>query len=299
MPELPEVHTVKLSLEKNIINKKIKDVVMNYSNGLSDKAINRMFRKQSFDYIINNLKESVFINVERRGKNLIGIVDKNGESLFILVHLGMAGAWIYSENESDIVNKFRKHIHVKIIFDDNTILTYCDIRRQGGFSVHNYKEFKSIMEKKNLGPEPFQDNTMEIVLSTLRSNKWMNQNHKGNSDKKTIKAALMDQTVMAGTGNIYACEALFETKVNPYTKIWELSDEKIIEIFSKSRDLMCLSIKVGGTTFRDYVNGEGMTGGFQNYLKVYGKKTCPECSSNIISKIIAGRTTHWCPSCQQ
>ena len=274
---------------------------MNYSNGLSPQAIKKMFHQQSFELIIERLKDSFISEVNRRGKHLsITIVnDKYEKELYIGVHLGMAGALIFGKNEEDIIPKFRKHIHVKLTLDDGSIFVYSDIRRQGGFSVYSNDEYKDIIKKRNLGPEPFWDNAMDIVLNNLRMKKWNNPSSRTKDILKfSIKAALMDQSVMAGTGNIYACEALHISNINPKELVKDLTDEEIIKVFSNSRDLMKFSIEVGGTTFRDYVNSDGMMGGFQDYLKVYSKKKCGTCGDSVISEEIAGRTTHWCPTCQ-
>lgn len=275
-------------------------VEMNYTNGLSPQAIKKMFHKQSFELIIDRMTDARISAISRRGKHLGGVIinDKYENELYISVHLGMAGAWLHGETEEDIIPKYRKHIHVKATLDDGTILAYSDIRRQGGFSVYTAEEYGNILSIRNLGPEPFWEDSMPMVLANVRHKRWSTIPRKGDMTKKSIKAALMDQSVMAGTGNIYACEALREAGINPKELVKDLTDEEIIRTFSHSRDLMAFSIKVGGTTFRDYVNGNGMMGGFQDHLKVYGKKNCGACGTTIIAEEIAGRTTHWCPTCQ-
>lgn len=300
IPELPEVENVRLSVEPHVVGKKIIKVELDYNKALSENAIKKIFHKQSFDLLADRIENSYFSELNRRGKYLQGIIqnDKYEDELYMVVHLGMAGAFIAAKDEESIIPKFRKHIHVKMTLEDGSILVFSDIRRHGGFSVYTTDEFVNIPSFKNLGPEPFRDDTMMIVLNTLRTKKWNEPTKRGNILRKSIKAALMDQSVMAGTGNIYACEALFETNTNPKKLVNELTDEELISIFSSSRDLMKLSISLGGTTFRDYVNGEGDQGGFQDKLKVYGKKECIVCNSKIISEEVAGRTTHWCPKCQ-
>ncbi|MNV44389.1 Formamidopyrimidine-DNA glycosylase [compost metagenome] len=300
IPELPEVENVRLSLDPNVSGKTIVKAEMNYVNGLSEQAIKKIFHKQPLDLIANRLVGSRFSDINRRGKHLIGVIhnELNEHEMYIHVHLGMAGAWIYAENEDDIIAKYKKHIHVKLTLNDGSLLVFSDIRRHGGFSVYTAEEFIVLPSIKNLGPEPFWENTMAVVVSTLRNKKW-EKIGKGDLSKKSIKAALMDQSVMAGTGNIYACEALIDSKLNPKELVKDLTDEEIIKVFSASRDLMAFSISVGGTTFRDYVNGNGEQGGFQDYLKIYGMKKCRVCSTDVISEEVAGRTTHWCPTCQQ
>ncbi|MNC15502.1 Formamidopyrimidine-DNA glycosylase [compost metagenome] len=289
-----------MSLAPNVEGKTIVKVEMNYTNGLSERAIKKMFHKQSFELIIERLMGAQISEILRRGKHLSGIIhnDNYEDELYISVHLGMAGAWIFGKTEEDIIPKFRKHIHVKLTLNDGTILVYSDIRRQGGFSVYTAEEYRDIIAKRNLGPEPFSEDAMPIVLANVRHKKWSTMPKKGDLTKKSIKGALMDQSVMAGTGNIYACEALHKAKLHPKEFVKDLTDEEIVGVFSDSRDLMAFSISVGGTTFRDYVNGDGMMGGFQDYLKVYGKKNCGTCNNMIISEEVAGRTTHWCPICQ-
>lgn len=298
---MPEVENVVLSLKPNIIGKKIIKVELNYSNGLSQQAIKKIFHKQDFKIISERLTNSIFSDIKRRGKHIIGVISNENykEELYIHVHLGMAGALLYGKFEHEIIPKFRNHIHVKMTLDNGDIIVFSDIRRHGGFSVYKSDEFKILPSIKNLGPEPFWEDTMTVILDTLRNKKWNNPSSKAKDPLKfSIKSALMDQGVMAGTGNIYACEALREAGINPKELVKDLSDDEIVRIFSKSRDLMAFSIEVGGTTFRDYVNGESKEGNFQNYLKVYGKKNCEVCGTTVISEEIAGRTTHWCPKCQ-
>lgn len=288
MPELPEVENVRMSLESKIIGKTIIKTEV-FSEKISEKALIKLLRKQNKNKFIELTEGCRFLNIERRAKFLIAKVEKNNQFHYIVVHLAMAGKWLYAKDLKDLSELNRKHILVQFILDDKSYLVYTDYRRFGAISIHTEEEYFDMKNIHSLGPEPFWENADEIFLNKLRTNKKYFD--------KPIKVVIMDQNVVAGVGNIYACESLWVTGIHPLTKVKNLTDEQLLDLFHAFKEMMAFSISVGGSSVNDYVNGDGMMGSFQNYLKVYQKETC-ECGTSIIREEIAGRTTHYCPKCQ-
>lgn len=285
---MPEVESVRLSLEKRIIGKTIVNAKV-FDEKVSEKALIKLLRKQNKDQFIQDVIDCKFLTAERRAKFLMTKVEKNEQTHYIVVHLAMAGKWLYTDTLDSLSELNRKHILVQLELDDGSYLVYSDHRRFGAISIHTEEEYSNMKNIHGLGPEPFWENADTIFLNTIRSNKKFFD--------KPIKGVIMDQGVVAGVGNIYACEALWVMGIHPETKTKDLSDGELLDLFHTFKETMLFSISVGGSSVNDYVNGEGMTGSFQNYLKVYNKSKC-ECGIEILKIEIASRTTHYCPQCQ-
>lgn len=284
-------------MEPKIVGKKIIEAKVNIEN-LSEKGLVRLLRKQNPEELVKRALNSTVSKVDRRAKYLVSNISNNGKEYVILVHLGMAGAWLANNDLNNIPLKFRNHIHVDFLLDDGTHLVFSDIRRMGGITIYTKEEFESLSSIKGLGPEPFWENADIEFLSNIRKKKWNDRNSKVDPLKRCIKVAIMDQSVVAGIGNIYACEALHRTGINPTTPVWELTDDQLLKIFEAARDLMAYSITVGGSSISDYVDGNGMMGSFQDHLQVYGQSHCGKCNTPI-TRIDLGRTSHYCSNCQK
>lgn len=297
MPELPEVESVRLSLKDKIVGKKIIDVNL-YENNLSKNAFEKMFRGVSSKDFLDRSINCTISSINRRGKYLLLDFNKENLSYSVYVHLGMAGALMNVESIDSLPKSFKnpKNLHVKMKLSDGSYLVFSDIRRFGKFAVLTKEEFENINSIKNLGPEPFSEGAEDQFILNLSKKRWVS--NKKDSFKDCIKVAIMDQSVVAGVGNIYACESLFLSKIDPKRKVSSIKEEELRLLFKNFRDLMKFSILVGGTTVSDYVNGEGMVGSFQNHLKVYHQKKCCDCGSDI-RKIELDRTTFYCPRCQK
>lgn len=292
------MHNVMTSLEPKIVGKKIVQAKV-FEENLSEKGLIRLLRKQDPSQLTERALNSTITNIDRRAKYVIAnLSTEDNTKYYILVHLGMAGAWLANKNLDNIPEKFRKHIHVEFLLEDDTKLVFSDIRRMGGITVYSEEEFLNLNSINNLGPEPFWEDASSTFLKNIRKKKWNEPSSKVDPLKRCIKVAIMDQSVVAGIGNIYACEALHRVGVDPTTPVWKLSDEKLLKIFEAARDLMAFSITVGGTSVSDYVDGNGMMGSFQNYLHVYAQHNCGTCGTEIV-RIDLGRTTHFCPNCQK
>lgn len=278
-----------LSLQPNIIGKTIVNTEV-FEEKISEKALKKILRKQDKNKFIQDTIGCEFVTVERRAKFLISKVEKKGNPYYILVHLAMAGKWLYADKLENLSALNQKHIIVQFTLSDGSYLVYSDHRRFGAISIHTEDEYLEMGNIHNLGPEPFWDNASNTYLNTLKTKKKFFD--------KPIKSVIMDQSVVAGVGNIYACESLWIMSINPNTKVKDLSDADLLDLFEVFKEMMLFSISVGGSSVNDYVDGNGMAGSFQNYLKVYGKEKC-ECGASIIKEEIGGRTTHYCSKCQK
>lgn len=285
IPELPEVENVVLSLVDKLRFKTIVSCDLRL-----DKLVKRPDKPDGFK---NNIKGLTISNLKRRGKYILFKMvndDTSQDDYTLIVHLGMTGLLINVKEVNDIPDKYKNHLHLVLKLNDGGYLCYCDIRRFGSLRLLNKKqldeEFKPL---KHMGPEPFDDDALLLFKQNLSKKRWQN---------REIKLALMDQGVISGVGNIYASESLYNAGINPNRLVSKLSDDEIIKLFFEIRDILELSIKAGGTSISDYMNGDGKSGTFQNYLKVYGKKECPH-GHPIIEKIIGDRNTFYCLQCQK
>jgi len=274
MPELPEVETIRRDLEQKLVGKKIKDIKI---------LVPHLIKKPSLDRFILNLIGEKIISIGRRGKYLLFSFNLGK---ILVIHLRMTGQLVYCSPEEE------EEKHLCCIFaleDDGQInhLRYLDIRRFGCFYLLNPDE--TIKGLTNLGPEPLgADFTFSYLVEIL-------QNKRGK-----IKALLLDQTIIAGIGNIYADEILFRSGIHPERTGNSLNKEEIRRIYENTSQVLQEAIERRGTTISDYRDGLGKKGTFQNYLKVYGRsgKKCLQCQSLIKKIKIGGRSSCFCPQCQ-
>ncbi len=265
MPELPEVESIKRYLEKEIIGQKILKVkVLNQKSFYGDK------RK-----IID--KKILFIN--RRGKILIFRLENN---LNLVFHLKMSGQLIFIKEK---LNNFEKQTRVAFILSGGTLI-FNDFRKFGWVKILNDKEF--FQEIKKLGPEPFSKEFNFNYLKNIFS-----------KTKRAIKIVLMDQTKIAGIGNIYANEALFLAKVNPKKPANKLNYMEIKNLLKAIKIVLKRGIKYQGVSLRMYLKPDQTKGGYQEKLLIYQQKNCYFCKSTIKKIILGGRSTFYCSKCQK
>ncbi len=269
MPELPEVETVKETLKKQILNKKIIDVQVYYNNIIAYPKV---------EEFINNLKEQTIIDIKRRGKWLMFELN----DYYLLSHLRMEGKFYIKTNEP-----LSKHQHVVFKFEDEE-LRYHDTRKFGKMYLYKKDEVYNNKPLNELGYEPFDDNLNVKYLKEKYKNK-----------KTPIKTVILDQRIITGLGNIYADEVLFLSKINPLTKACELNEKELQAIIDNSKIVLEKAIELGGTTIKSYESSEGVHGRFQNELLVHTKKNCPNCNSDILKIRVGGRGTYYCPCCQK
>ena len=272
MPELPEVETVKETLKRIILNKKIQKVEVLYP---------KIIEYPSVEEFINILKDKEIKDINRRGKWLMF----NLGDYTLLSHLRMEGKFFIKQHDDEI----NKHEHVIFKFDDNE-LRYRDTRKFGRMYLYKSDEVNDKKPLNELGLEPWD----KTLTSTYLIEKYKNK-------KLPIKTVLLDQSIIVGIGNIYADEILFLSKINPLTKCSDLSKRDCERIIKNTREVLENAIKLGGTTIRSYESSEGVHGLFQNELYVHSKENenCPICSTKIKKIRVGGRGTYYCSKCQR
>lgn len=271
MPELPEVETVRRTLERNYLNKTIFKVEVLYPKMI----------KTSLEEFSTLLCNATISSIGRKGKYLLINFDND---YTIISHLRMEGKYILREKDEEISS------HTRVIFylQDNSKLCYDDSRCFGVMYLVKTNEVELNKELSKLGNEPFFIDNPEYLYNIFKKS------------KKEIKTNLLDQTIMAGLGNIYVDEVLFKSKINPYLSSNLLTLEDCEQILFYSKETLNKAIKLGGSTVSSYHPEKGIDGKFQNELLAYGKADTPcVCCNTILRKDkLNGRGTTYCPKCQ-
>ncbi len=288
MPELPEVETLRRELLRVLVNKKITKIEVHELKTIIPLS------KQKLN---TATKGRIIIALHRRAKILIIDLDNQNH---ILIHLKMTGQLIYRPQIGKMVvgghpqpggldNLPNKFTRVVINFSDRSSLYFNDMRKFGWLRYLPNHEKESTLEK--IGPEPLTKAfTVSFLLAILKK-----------YPKRNIKQLLLDQTIIAGLGNIYVDESLFASGINPNKKAGEITKKETAKLHQAIKNILKLSIKKKGTSFRDYRRSDGQRGGFVPYLKVYGRagQPCLTCSQPIKKIRLAGRGTHFCLKCQK
>ena len=287
MPELPEVETVVRGLNRLILKKKITQVKHDWLKSFPN------LEKDVNDFMIG----AEILKVQRRGKAII-IKLNNGWAL--VTHLRMTGQMVYRGEENwgaghpndDFLNDLpNKSTRVEIDFEDQTKLFFNDQRKFGYMKLLPEPEIEELSFFQKLGPEPLEDNfTVEIFKERLLKKK-----------NSLIKPTILDQSVIAGVGNIYADEALWRAKIHPETRIKDFLNVDFKNLHESIRFVMNKSIEKGGSTDRNYVNADGSRGNYLEYAAVYHKngQPCKRCGTEISKIRVGGRGTHFCENCQK
>lgn len=264
MPELAEVETVRRVLLEDLVGLTITKVDLLYPAIFENKEE------------VNNLIGNKITDIKRVGKYLIFGLEKG----FLLSHLRMEGKYFYLDEDASL----NKHMHVVFHFDNGKILIYQDVRKFG--RMHYYQTYANLENDLDLGPDcnvalPFID---KLYAKLKRS-------------RKPIKTLLLDQSFIAGLGNIYVDEVLYASKIDPEVEASKLDYNDLKNILEASKSILDLAIINKGTTIRSYTSSLGVTGNYQNYLKVHTKEVCP-LGHKVYKKKIGGRTSYFCPVCQ-
>lgn len=263
MPELPEVQTVVSEMQNSLVGQKIIDVIT-----LRDKI-----RYDIPD--LSGLVGKKVERVERRAKYILVQVSQNQP---IIMHLGMSGKIHIGQPRERV-----KHDHIIFEFANQTEMVFNDARRFG------FVIFDDGTKLSHLGVEPLSDEfDTEFLLTKLKGK------------KQPIKTAIMSQELVVGVGNIYACEALFRSKLHPAKAAGSLTRKQTTALVQSIKNVLTEAIESGGSTLRDYVRSSGDLGYFQHSHQVYGRagKECEICKSEILSLRLGGRSSFFCPSCQ-
>ncbi|MFZ5753928.1 MAG: DNA-formamidopyrimidine glycosylase [Bacillota bacterium] len=273
MPELPEVETVKRSLEPHLIREKITGMDIYYGGIIKEPEL-PLFRSLIQDKEIKSLG--------RRGKYLLLNLS---EDLTLVVHLRMTGRLTVTDPAQPV----DKHTHLIFRLSGGKELRFTDVRKFGLVYLVPTGCWNSIGGLFTLGPEPLEE---EFTLAYLQE--------KVQHKKTKLKNFLLDQRQIAGIGNIYADEILFEAGLHPERSVETLTAEEVERLYYAIRSRLQAGVEHRGTSFRDYVDGTGAKGGFQNELKAYGREgePCERCGTQLVRSVVAGRGTVFCPCCQ-
>lgn len=272
MPEIAEVETVRNTLKKRILNKPIKSVNVRYTKMIESNL--EEFKKV--------LVGRSFLDIKRRGKWLIFDLG----DYYLLSHLRMEGKYFIKNHEEEL----NKHEHVIITFTDNTDLRYHDTRKFGRMNLIKKEELATAEEIAKQGLEPGDENlTAKYLIDKFKKKRL------------PIKTVLLDQTIISGLGNIYANEVLFAAGIDPLKKACDVSLEEASRIVTESNRIIKEAIKMGGTTIKSYTSSLGVTGRFQQYLCVHKREgmPCLKCGTTILNMKVNGRSTYFCPKCQE
>jgi formamidopyrimidine-DNA glycosylase len=299
MPELPEVETVRIGLNallpKRIVAGEAHDWPKGFPNAVGDVQ----------QFLIGSTVRSV----RRRAKVLI--IDLDSE-YSLVVHLKMTGQLVFVDeqksstagdaapevrfgaghpNDSLIGRLPDKTTRVTLTFTDGSRLFFNDQRKFGWMRLSPTAEVENLDFFKKVGPEP--------LSSSFSADDFITRLYK--RAKSGIKAVLLDQTVTAGIGNIYADESLWAAKIHPETKVQAIPKKQLHTLYDELRNVLTLSIEKGGSTDRNYVNHEGKRGSYLTFARVFRREgqACPRCDTTIIKMRVAGRGTHVCPRCQK
>ncbi len=286
MPELPEVETIKIGLAKLLLGKTIQSVWSDWPKSFPNSKAD----VQKF------LVGAKIVLVTRRAKVLLIELDTKYS---LVIHLKMTGQLVFVSDKqrfgaghpSDSLIQKLPDKSTRVILElDGAHLFFNDQRKFGWMRLIPTAEVPMIDFFKKLGPEPLASDFSAIDFI---------RRFRGRTNS-TIKAALLDQTVIAGVGNIYADESLFAAKIHPSTKVKDVSITKLTNLYKELLAVLKLSIEKGGSTDKNYVDAEGKQGSYLSFAKVFRRdgKQCSRCGT-IIEKIkVASRGTHICPRCQ-
>ncbi|MGQ5709638.1 bifunctional DNA-formamidopyrimidine glycosylase/DNA-(apurinic or apyrimidinic site) lyase [Lactobacillus sp. PSON] len=272
MPEMPEVETVRRSLLPLVKGKTIKKVTLWYPKIVAS----------NHDKFVKELPGKKILDIDRYAKYLLFRLSDN---LTIVSHLRMEGK--YHLVDSSLTKD--KHDHVEIEFTDKTALRYNDVRKFGRMELVVTGTERETTGIGKLGLEP---NSPEFTVSYL-----VNKLH---TKQKNIKNALLDQTIVAGLGNIYVDEVLWQSGIHPLSKSCKIPSKQVKILHQNINSEISQAIALRGTTVHTYLDANGDEGGFQNYLKVYGHsgESCAKCGTKLEKIKVNGRGTTFCPKCQ-
>ncbi len=277
MPELPEVETVRRGLAAALEGRRLQRV-----------AIHRADLRKPFPRdFVQRLTGRRILNVYRRAKYLLLDLD-TGETL--IMHMGMSGRFTVYGHNSGMAAGAGKHDHVVFDTEDDTRVVFTDHRRFGLMTVTPTAEVKNHPLFFGMGPEPLDRTFTPAVLSAALKGK-----------RTPIKAALLDQRVVAGLGNIYVCEALFRAAISPRRLASSVAGARAERLVPAIKSVLKDALAAGGSSLRDYAHADGELGYFQHHFAVYDReaKPCPRCGTPVRRIVQSARSSFFCPKCQR
>ncbi|HSX29945.1 MAG TPA: bifunctional DNA-formamidopyrimidine glycosylase/DNA-(apurinic or apyrimidinic site) lyase [Candidatus Saccharimonadales bacterium] len=288
MPELPEVETIRIGLGTLLPGRTIASETHDWPKGFPNAKAD----------VANFLIGATITTVRRRAKVLI--IDLN-TTYSLIIHLKMTGQLVFRSgtdrfgaghpNDSLVGELPDKSTRVILTFEGGSQLFFNDQRKFGWMRLLPTSELTNLDFFKTVGPEPLADNfTANDFIACIRRRQ-----------RSMIKPVLLDQTIVAGIGNIYADESLWGAKTHPETRVHALTDQALRRLYTELQAVLRLSIEKGGSTDRNYVSTEGKRGSYLSFARAFRREgqPCPRCGTTIVKLRVAGRGTHICPHCQK
>ena len=272
MPELPEVETIRRSLVKYLVGRRVERV---------EVFLPKTIKFPSVEEFIDRIRRQKIFRLERRGKYMVVLLE-NGDAL--VFHLRMTGRLYFREEAV-----WNKHMRVRFLLEGGGALCFEDVRTFGEIHLLRPQEKQKFAPFQALGPEPLTKEFNVYYLGQTLA-----------KSKQRIKSFLLDQERVSGLGNIYVDEALFFAGIHPLRQACTLNRDEIARLHKAVNEVIEEGIHDGGTTFRDYVNGEGQEGLHQQKLRVYHREgePCSVCGVPVEKTRVGGRGTRFCPKCQ-
>ncbi len=303
MPELPETETTISQLKKKVLKRTLIDVWTDSRNLIKKPRDYQKFKKE--------IKGQQIQKIWRRGKNIL--FDLSGQKT-LLIHQKLTGHLLIGNWKRENARPFRPvkqgdwgnwkplrtgplrekintYIHLMFWLSGGLMLALSDLRKFAKIELWDKKELENSKEFNSLGPEPLDKNfTFEKFYEILKR-----------KEKGKTKQVLTDQTVIAGIGNIYSDEILWQAKIHPFKDISKLNQGELKKIFQAIKEILSRAIELGGESISDYRTLTGERGGFDKARKVYRKEgeECSRCGTIIERIKISGRSAHFCPQCQK
>ena len=276
MPELPEVETVRRGLAMAMEGRRITQVIQRRAD----------LRWPIPEDFVGRVTGRIVERLERRAKYLLFHLD---DGTIILLHLGMSGRFLLTNPD---LESFEKHDHVVFVTDEGTVVRFNDARRFGMVDLSTTDTIAEHPRLVEIGPEPLGNAFNGPALAAAIAGK-----------RTPIKSALLDQKVVAGVGNIYACEALFRSNISPRRQAYTVKGERADKLATAIRQVLSEAIASGGSTLRDHVRPDGELGYFQHGFETYDREGEPcvreGCGATIKRLVQSGRSTFYCPKCQR
>lgn len=273
MPELPEVETVRRAIERSVVGRRVTRV---------DGRAVQMRRPLDPTLLNTRMRGRRISGARRRGKFLLLDFKFHGS---LMIHLGMSGRLLFVADHEPLL----PHTHLSVQLDDRRQLRLVDPRRFGLAHWLDPGGEDADPSLAALGLDPLDERLPDLLPSTFRAR------------QSPLKVLLMNQRLVAGVGNIYACEALWRAEIRPSRRGRQTSVERLERLARAVQDVLGEAIQQGGTTIRDFATPEGNFGYFAVRLNVYGKEgePCQRCETTLRDCRIGNRSTVWCPSCQR
>ena len=268
MPEKPEVMCVSDSLRKKILKRRITGVRVYWNNIIASSDI---------PTFINQIVGEEIRDITTRGKFIVIKLTNYA----LIVHLRMEGKFIFRK----VGEKQEKHQHVEIILDDQISFRYMDVRKFGKMYLIPLSDAYNTFPLNNVGPDFYDDSfTGEYLYNKIRNKKI------------PIKSALLDQSIIAGLGNIYVDEVLYMSKIDPRRSASSIRIDEANNIIKYSKEVLALAYKLGGSTIRTFTSSEGVHGSFQDMLLIHGRERTLDTLEEVIKIKIGGRGTYYTSS---